>query len=164
MELTTSTLVTIIAVIGMLAIIVSVITEVTKDVVLLSKIPVNIQVIVLSQALTILAYFAYTSYSGEAIIWYYVIATVIVGFIVAYVVLFGWSKFAELYKRFRNIPPIEAFNDTISTTASDEPDTMNDNPLDSFDDIVVIDPSTSTTTSTTNTSKTTSVTDDNGLL
>lgn len=118
MELTSSTLVTILAVIGLLALIVSVITEVTRSVALLAKIPANLQVIVLSLTLTIVTYFAYISYSGEAVIWYHVIATVITGFIVAYVVLFGWDKLTNLYKKFRNIPLIDITADTIQGTDS----------------------------------------------
>ncbi len=110
------TLATILAVIGMLALLVSIITEVTKDVVLLSKIPVNLQVIVLSLTLTIVTYFAYISYTGSAIIWYYVVATIVAGFVVAYVVLFGWDKLAELYRRFRNIPPIDITDNPIPET------------------------------------------------
>lgn len=107
MDVSAGSLVTIFAVIGLLALLVSVITEVTKGVVLLSKIPVNVQVIVLSLTLTIVTYLAYISYSGEEIIWYYFVATIVAGFVVAYVVLFGWNKFIELYRRFRNIPPID---------------------------------------------------------
>lgn len=107
MNFTAGDFVAILTMIGLLALIVSVITEVTKDVILLKKIPTNIQVIVLSLSLTLVAYFAYISYSGTAIIWYYVVADVIAGFIVAYVVLYGWGKFTDLYKRFRNLPPLD---------------------------------------------------------
>lgn len=121
MEISAVTFVTIFAIIGFLALLVSVITEVTKDVVLLSKIPVNVQVIVLSLTLTIITYFAYISYTGDAIIWYCVAATIVAGFVVAYVVLYGWDKFAELYKRFRNIPPIDITADSLPETSIEEP-------------------------------------------
>jgi hypothetical protein len=120
MEISAVTLVTIFAIIGLLALLVSVITEVTKGVVLLSKIPVDLQVIVLSLTLTIITYFAYISYTGDAIIWYCVAATIVAGFVVAYVVLYGWDKFTELYKRFRNIPPIDIAADSLPETASEE--------------------------------------------
>lgn len=106
MDITASVFITILTVIGLLALIVTVITDVTKGVVILEKIPRNVQVIVLSLTLTLVAYFAYISYHEEEIIWYYVVADIIAGFVVAYVVLYGWDKFAGLYKRFRNIPTI----------------------------------------------------------
>ncbi|MFT4143284.1 MAG: hypothetical protein QM644_02425 [Mobilitalea sp.] len=113
MDFTASTFVTILAVIGFLALIVSIITEVTKGVAILSKIPTNLQVIVLSITLTLVAYFAYISYSGSVIIWYYIAADIIAGFTVAYVTLYGWDKLAGLYKKFRNIPAVDL---TASTT------------------------------------------------
>jgi hypothetical protein len=39
---------------------------------------------------------------------------------VAYVVLYGWDKFTELYRRFRNIPPIDLTTDSLPETASKE--------------------------------------------
>jgi hypothetical protein len=161
MEFSAGTFVTILAVIGLLALIVSVITEVTKGVALLSKIPVNLQVIVLSLTLTIITYIAYTSYSGDAIIWYYIVATIIVGFIVSYVVLFGWDKFADLYKRFRNIPPIDIAADTSSVTASDKAVTYIDTKIDLMKDTSVIDSSVTTKISTSDTLTTTKVTEIN---
>lgn len=107
MDFTASTIATILAVIGILALIVSIITEVTKGVAVLSKIPTNLQVIVLSITLTLVAYFAYITYSGSEIIWYYIVADIIAGFTVAYVTLYGWDKLAGLYKKFRNIPAID---------------------------------------------------------
>lgn len=150
MEITAATFVTILAVIGLLALLVSVITEVTKGVVLLSKIPVDLQVIVLSLTLTIVTYFAYISYSGDAVIWYYVVATIVAGFVVAYVVLFGWDKFADLYRRFRNIPPIDVTADSLpETTSMKSTNTFSATPADSF---------------ATNTTSITNETDENRLL
>lgn len=130
MDFTASTFVTILAVIGLLALIVSVVTEVTKGVPILAKIPTNVQVIVLSITLTLVAYFAYVSYSGTAVVWYYVVATLLAGFIVAYVVMYGWDKLIILYKKFRNIPPIDKTAAPISgnTTATSEDtiDTLTD--------------------------------------
>ena len=107
MDFTAGTFATILAAIGLLALIVSIITEVTKGVAILSKIPTNLQVIVLSITLTLLAYFAYITYSGSVIIWYYIVADIIAGFTVAYVTLYGWDKLAGLYKKFRNIPAVD---------------------------------------------------------
>lgn len=94
--------------IGLIAMMVSIIIEVTKNIAILSKIPKDIKVVVLSLSLCIFAYFAYTSYTGIAIIWYFVIGTIIASFIVAFIVMYGWSKFSILYKKFRNIPTIDS--------------------------------------------------------
>ena len=141
MELSAATFVTIFAIIGLLALIVSVITEVTKGVVLLSKIPANLQVIILSLTLTIVTYFAYISYSGKTVIWYYVVATVVAGFIVAYVVLFGWNKFLNQYKRFRNIPPVDITTDTNSVIPTDKSVTSNDNKVELANVTTIVDSS-----------------------
>ena len=68
MSLITNNLVTVLAIIGVMAFLVSVITEVTKGIGFLSKVPTDVQVIVLSVVLCLLAYFAYASYIGAAII------------------------------------------------------------------------------------------------
>ena len=86
---------------GVLAFLVSVITQVTKEIGALKKIHTSLQVTVLSVVLTVVAYFAYVSYSGFAIIWYMVVGAVIAGFIVAFVSMFGWEKLYELYNRFK---------------------------------------------------------------
>lgn len=121
MDLITSNIATIFVVIGLLAAIVSVITEVTKGIAVLAKIPTDIHVIVLSLSLSLIAYFAYISYTGTTIVWYSVTGTVIGSFIVAYVVMYGWDKLAILYKKFRNIPIItEAMIDTTTITTTNE--------------------------------------------
>lgn len=84
-------------VIGVLAFIVSVITEAIKA---LIDIPTDGVVIVLSIVLTVTAFFAYTDYAGIAIAWYLVIAAIIVGFFVAFIAMYGWTKFSELWDRF----------------------------------------------------------------
>lgn len=86
-----------IIVIGVLAFIVSVITETIKT---LIDIPTDVVVIVLSLVLTVTAFFAYTAYAGIAIAWYLVIAAIIVGFFVAFIAMYGWTKFKELWDRF----------------------------------------------------------------
>lgn len=87
-----------IAVIGFMAFIVSVITQVVKGV--LGKVPTDLVVFVLSIALTVTAFVAYMQYIKAEILWYMIIASVIVGFIVAFVAMFGWEKLSELWKRF----------------------------------------------------------------
>lgn len=92
---------TIVAGIGALAIVISVITEVTKNIGFMSKIPTELQVIVLSIILTPLALFAYSSYAEFALTWYMIVGGVIAGFFVAFVCMYGWEKLTEIVKKFK---------------------------------------------------------------
>ena len=90
----------ILAVIGALAFMVSVITQVFKGVGVLSKLPTDILVFVLSIGLTLTAFIAYMQYVQQAILWYMIIAAILAGFIVAFVAMYGWEKLSELWNRF----------------------------------------------------------------
>ncbi len=90
----------ILAVIGALAFMVSVITQVFKGVGVLSKIPTDILVFVLSIGLTLTAFIAYMQYVQQSILWYMIIAAILAGFIVAFVAMYGWEKLSELWGRF----------------------------------------------------------------
>ncbi len=92
----------VLAVVGVLAFIVSVITQVFKGVGGLSKIPTDVLVFILSILITVVAFVAYMDYIHQAIIWYMFIAAVLAGFMVAFVAMYGWEKFTELWKRFYN--------------------------------------------------------------
>ena len=86
------------AVVGGLAFIVSVITQVLKGV--FKNVPTDIIVFILSIALSVTAFVAYMQYINAKILWYTIVASVIAGFIVAFVSMFGWEKLSELWKRF----------------------------------------------------------------
>lgn len=86
-----------------LTIIVSVITEVTKNLGFLAALPTDLQVIILSQVLCILAYTAYSSHLALAITWYYLIATIILAFFVAFLAMYGWEKLIGIAGRFTKI-------------------------------------------------------------
>lgn len=90
----------ILAVIGALAFMVSVITQVFKGVGVLSKIPTDILVFVLSIGITVLAFVAYMQYIQMTILWYMILAAIMAGFIVAFIAMYGWEKLSELWKRF----------------------------------------------------------------
>ena len=95
-------LTTLIMVIAVLAFVVSVFTEVTKNISILKKIPTDLQVLTVSVLLTVLSYFAYVSYSNAKIIWYNIIGSVVIGFFVAFVAMYGWDKFRQLWERFKS--------------------------------------------------------------
>lgn len=90
----------ILAVIGALAFMVSVITQVFKGVGVLSKIPTDILVFVLSIGITVMAFVAYMQYIQMTILWYMILAAIMAGFIVAFIAMYGWEKLSELWKRF----------------------------------------------------------------
>ena len=76
------------------------ITQVFKGVGVLSKLPTDILVLVLSIGITVTAFMAYMQYIQQVIIWYMIIAAILAGFIVAFVAMYGWEKLSELWKRF----------------------------------------------------------------
>ena len=100
MEFAITSITSLVAVIGALAFMVSIITQVFKGVGVLSKVPTDILVFVLSIGLTVIAFVAYMQYIQMAIVWYMVVAAIMAGFIVAFVAMYGWEKFSELWKRF----------------------------------------------------------------
>jgi hypothetical protein len=100
LSLFTNNAILLVTIIGVLAFLVSVITEVTKKIGFLAKIPTDFQVIVLSIVLCQVAYFAYTSKFSIEIQWYYVAGCFIAAFIVSFISMYGWEKFTTLYNRF----------------------------------------------------------------
>jgi len=100
MEFAITSITSLIAVIGALAFMVSIITQVFKGVGVLSKVPTDILVFLLSIGLTVIAFVAYMQYIQQTILWYMVIAAIMAGFMVAFVAMYGWEKFSELWKRF----------------------------------------------------------------
>ena len=88
-------------IVGILAFVVSVIIEVIKNVSFLKNIPTDLVVIVLSEVLTVLSFLAYMSYNSIAVTWYLAVGSIIAGFFVAFVAMYGWDKITELYNRFK---------------------------------------------------------------
>ena len=101
MEFAITSITSLVAAIGALAFMVSIITQVFKGVGVLSKVPTDILVFVLSIGLTVIAFVAYMQYIQMAIVWYMILAAIMAGFIVAFVAMFGWEKFSELWKRYK---------------------------------------------------------------
>lgn len=101
MEFAITSITSLVAVIGALAFMVSIITQVFKGVGVLSKVPTDILVFVLSIGLTVIAFVAYMQYIQQIIVWYMIIAAIMAGFIVAFVAMYGWEKFSELWKRYK---------------------------------------------------------------
>lgn len=88
--------------VAIVAIIVSVITQVTKELSFMAKVPTELEVIILSLILTPVAFVVYATVTGLAITWYLVLGSVIAGFFVAFICMFGWEKLTEIIKKFKN--------------------------------------------------------------
>lgn len=88
------------AMIGALAIVTSVITELTKNIGFLKKIPTALQVIVIAVALAVVSYVAQCTANGVPVVWYMIIAHIIAGITAAFVATYGWDKLREIIARF----------------------------------------------------------------
>ncbi len=86
---------TLILIIGALVTMTNIIVEVVKKLTW-DKLPTNILATIVAMVLTMVAFFAYTSYAGLTIVWYWVVAALIVGIFVAYAAMFGFDKLKEI--------------------------------------------------------------------
>lgn len=85
---------------AVLCTLVSVITEFTKEIGFLNRIPTSLQVLVLSVIVCVTAFFAYLGYAGIGFVWYYLVAVLFGAFIVALICCRGWDYLIEIWKRF----------------------------------------------------------------
>lgn len=78
---------------------VNIIVEVVKK--LFPKVPTTFLATILSVAITMAAFFAWASYIGLTVMWYYIVAVLILGMFVAYAAMFGFDKFKQAYERLK---------------------------------------------------------------
>ena len=86
---------TLITVIGALVVLTNIVVEVLKKLTW-EKIPTNLLATLVSMTLTLLAFFAYANYFNIRILWYYIVAAVVVGLMVAYAAMFGFDKLKQV--------------------------------------------------------------------
>lgn len=84
----------ILTIVGVLVVITNIMVQVLKRVTW-DKLPTNILAVIISMSLTLAAFFAYCQIKGVAVVWYMVVAAVILGFFVAYAAMFGFDKLKE---------------------------------------------------------------------
>lgn len=84
----------VISIIGVLVVLTNIITQVLKKVTW-EKLPTNILVVIISMALTLAAFFAYCQIKALTVVWYMVVAAVVLGFLVSYAAMFGFDKLKE---------------------------------------------------------------------
>lgn len=80
--------------IGVLVVLTNIITQVLKKATY-DKLPTNILAILVSQALTLTSFFAYCNIKDIALEWYYIIAAIVAGFLVAYAAMLGFDKLKQ---------------------------------------------------------------------
>lgn len=86
---------TILTIIGVLVVLTNIISQVLKKVTW-DKLPTNILVVIISMVLTLVTFFAYCQIKAIVVVWYMVIAAVVLGFMVAYAAMFGFDKLKEV--------------------------------------------------------------------
>lgn len=89
-----------ILIIGALVAVTNLIVEVVKKLTW-DKLPTNILATIVAVVLTMVAFFAYVSYAGLTIVWYWVVAAFMVGIFVAYAAMFGFDKLKEVLDNLR---------------------------------------------------------------
>ena len=90
----------IVLVVAVICTLISVITEFTKGIGFLDKIPTKFQVLILSFVICIISFFAYLSYASIAFVWYYLVAVIFAAFVVVIVCCKGWDYLFEIWIRF----------------------------------------------------------------
>lgn len=88
-------------ILGVMAFMTSVIIQVTKELPLVINVPTKLWAMVVSLVVCMLVFIAYMSYIGSAILLYQLIAVIISSFMVAFIAIYGWESFYELYNRFK---------------------------------------------------------------
>ena len=90
----------ILSVVGALMIIVNLITEIAKK---LGLKKTNLFVVILSEVLTLICFFAYVDIKQISIEWYFVVGAVFVGLAVAYAAMFGYDKLKQALLQIKEI-------------------------------------------------------------
>ena len=85
--------------VGIMAFLVSAITQVIKDLPMLTQIPTSIVVLAVSLILCPMAVVVACQYYKIVIEWYYIIASLIAAFIVYLVATGGWERVTEIWTR-----------------------------------------------------------------
>ena len=101
MTVVTNYAATLLTVIAVLVALTNVVLEVLKKLTW-NKIPTDLLAIIVAVALTMLAFFAWASYAGITVLWYYIAAAIVVGLMVSYAAMFGFDKLKEILTKCKN--------------------------------------------------------------
>ena len=91
----------ILTIIGAMATFVTIVTEFTKTWGFLNRIPTSLQVLMVSMLVSVLSVVIYVQMQKAEMIWYYIVGAIVLGWIVAYVSMYGWEKLTEMWGRFK---------------------------------------------------------------
>lgn len=91
----------VLTIIGILATFVTIVTEFTKTWGFLDRIPTSLQVLAVSMLVSVLSVVIYVQMQKATMVWYYIVGAVVLGWIVAYVSMYGWEKLTEMWGRFK---------------------------------------------------------------
>lgn len=89
------------AVLAVLVFVTNIIVEVIKSA--FKNLPTNILAIIVAIVVTMLVLFAVASYLEITIMWYYIVAALIMGLFVAYAAMFGFDKFKDAWEKLKAI-------------------------------------------------------------
>lgn len=91
----------VLSIVGVLVVVTNIIVQVLKKLTW-DKLPTNILATVVAMGLTLAAFFAWAQVKELAVVWYMVVAAVVVGFFVAYAAMFGFDKFKEAIMQLKS--------------------------------------------------------------
>lgn len=91
----------VLGVLGVLAFAVELIVELTKALPGIKNMPTQLYAIIVSMIVCILALFIYAAYAKITVLWYYIVLAVFMGFVVAYISIYGWETINKLYSRYK---------------------------------------------------------------
>ena len=91
----------ILTIIGEMATFVTIVTEFTKSWGFLDRIPTSLQVLAVSMLVSVLSVVIYVQMQEAEMVWYYIVGAIVLGWIVAYVSMYGWEKLTEMWGRFK---------------------------------------------------------------
>lgn len=89
---------TIMPIVGVLVVIVNIVVQVLKKVTW-DKIPTQILAMLVSLALTLITFAAYSQIKALPVEWYHWAAAVVTGFLVSYAAMFGFDKLKEAFMK-----------------------------------------------------------------
>jgi len=77
---------------AILVVVVNILTQIFKSFLAKSEIPTRVFVLIVSVILTVATFFAFCQIYAIQVVWYLVVAAVVVGFVVAYCAMFGYDN------------------------------------------------------------------------
>lgn len=91
----------VLSLVGALVLVTNIIVQVLKKLTW-DKIPTNFLAALVSILLTLAVFFAYCQIKAIAIVWYMILAAIVLGFFVAYAAMFGYDKLKEALTQGRS--------------------------------------------------------------